>query len=84
MNDRPQTGNPRLEQEEADLAQAERDIVEGERRISEQQLRIERLRAEGRDMERSEELLATFRATLAEWYAHREIVLETIRSLRNT
>ena len=73
----------RLTKEEADLARAEQDIAEGQMRITGQELRIEKLRIEGRDTSRSEDLLETLRATLAEWYAHRETILETIRRLRN-
>ncbi|WP_336490267.1 hypothetical protein [Methylobacterium nigriterrae] len=82
------SGNPppsvglSLKKEQADLAKAEQDIVEGERRVAEQELLIAQLRSEGHDTALAEQLLATLKATLAEWYAHRETILCTIHRLQ--
>ncbi|WP_336487946.1 hypothetical protein [Methylobacterium nigriterrae] len=72
-----------LEDEKATLAKADQHITDGERRITEQTARIRELRADGHDTSRSEQLLATFKSTLAAWYAHREQILRRINDLRN-
>ncbi|WP_336492356.1 hypothetical protein [Methylobacterium nigriterrae] len=83
MAEPPSSPISSLDVEKATLIKADQDIADGERRITEQIDRIEELRADGRDTARSEELLATFKDTLAEWYAHREQILRRINDLRN-
>ena len=82
MTQAPLPAATRLEKERADLVRAEKDIAHGQMRVSEQELRVEQLRGHGREAVLAEEILATLRATLTEWCAHREEILRTIRRLQ--
>ena len=83
MADPPRSSYQNLRKEKADLIKADQHIADGEGRITAQGARIKRLRADGHDTAQSEKLLATFREILAEWYAHRELILRRINDLEN-
>jgi hypothetical protein len=70
-----------LEQERNELVRANRDIAEGERRITEQQDLLTRMHNAGHDTRQGERLLTTLQATLLEWQAHRELILQAIARL---
>jgi hypothetical protein len=63
------------------LAQADQDIVDGERRVAAQMLLVEQLRADGHDTHLAEKLLASLQASLSEWRAHRELIVQRIAQL---
>jgi hypothetical protein len=70
-----------LQEERKHLAQADQDITDGERRVTEQILRIEEMEGRGEDTQRAREMLQTLEATLAEWYRHRQLILDEIAHL---
>jgi hypothetical protein len=73
-----------LDQEQAQLVKAELDIAAGQQRVAALEQRIREMRLKGRDTGPAEELLATFQATLAQWHAHRQEILRSIRRLEST
>jgi len=70
-----------LERERLVLEKAERDIVAGEGRVRDQLRLALRLHASGEDTVGADRLLETFEATLAQWRAHRDLVVERIAYL---
>jgi hypothetical protein len=76
-----QVDQAELNSERATLRQARRDITEGEQRVRKQAGIAARMRADGHDSAGAERLLATFRATLAGWKTHEDLILQRIAYL---
>lgn len=70
--------------EKGQLVWADRDIARGEQRIREQQARVAKLRKRsGGNEQGAEHLLQVFEETLAQWQAHRVLILERIAYLEH-
>ena len=72
---------PNRENEEADLAAADRHIAEAEERIAELESRIEASVATGLETGDSNKLLAVMVETLNAMKAHRDTIINVIRSI---
>lgn len=63
------------------LAMADRHIAEGERRVSDQAVLVRRLCAKGYDTAVADTLLCTLETTLAEWRAHRALIVQRVEQI---
>lgn len=63
------------------LAEAEQAVADGARHLVEQERRVAKLRSDGHDVKRAEELLATFQETQAQHIAHRDLILRELDQL---
>jgi hypothetical protein len=70
-----------LKSERAALVRADQDLREGEQRLQRQTKLAARLGAGGGKNGAAERLVATLRASLAEWKVHRELIVQRIAYL---
>ena len=64
-----------MEMEERHLAEADRHIAQSEIRIGQQELRLAELKSGGHDSAQAEWLLQNLKETLAQFYAHRDLIV---------
>jgi hypothetical protein len=66
------------EMEDRHLLLADRHIAVGKFQIAAQETLVAKLRAQGRDTDVAEKLLALFRDTLASWETHRSLIAASL------